>query len=408
MNSNSMTIERATGSVIGGSLLVAGSCVGAGMLALPILTGLSGFFPSLSMLLLSWAFMTFTALLLVEVNGWFSKQTNLVSMSEQSLGKGGKWVAWISYLFLFYSLLVAYISASGSVFSAIIESLLHISVPAWSASLFFTVLFGWIVYLGTRPVDLFNRVLMVGLIVAYLGMIGLGITQIHPKLLLHSAPKYMLLSLPVLVVSFGFQNMIPSLTAYMKGDIQRVRMTILIGSLITLAIYLIWSLLVLGVVPFKGPGGILESYEKGEEATIALRAALGSSSIGYFAQGFAFFAIVTSFLAQGLTLTHFLADGFKVSMNRQNLIGLCLLALAPPFIFSLLDPQIFFKALSFAGGICAMILFGILPILMVWTGRYRKKVSSQYHVSGGKWVLSFGFLFALLVIGCELSRFFSF
>ena len=35
------------GSVIGGILLIAGSCIGAGMLGLPILTGLVGFFPSL-------------------------------------------------------------------------------------------------------------------------------------------------------------------------------------------------------------------------------------------------------------------------------------------------------------------------------------------------------------------------
>jgi tyrosine-specific transport protein len=72
----------ASGSIPGGILLVAGSCIGAGMLALPILTGLSGFFPSLSILLASWAFMTFTGLLLVEVNGWFSNQVNLVSMSK--------------------------------------------------------------------------------------------------------------------------------------------------------------------------------------------------------------------------------------------------------------------------------------------------------------------------------------
>ncbi|HSX11533.1 MAG TPA: aromatic amino acid transport family protein, partial [Chlamydiales bacterium] len=283
--------NSAAGSVVGGMLLVAGSCIGAGMLALPILTGLAGFFPSLSMLLLSWAFMTFTGLLLIEVNGWFDAQVNLVSMSKEALGQKGRWTAWIAYLFLFYSLLVAYTAASGSIFSAILDSLFAIAVPPWAASIFFTALFGIIVYLGTRPVDLFNRVLMVGLIVTYLGMIGLGITRIDPQLLLFSAPQYTLLSLPVLVVSFGFQNMIPSLTAYMKGDLKRVRLTILGGGLIALVIYLVWSILVLGVVH---PTAIQQSYQNGEEATIALRAVLGSTAISHFAQGFAFFAIVTS------------------------------------------------------------------------------------------------------------------
>lgn len=399
-----MTHERLVpGSVLGGMLLVAGCCIGAGMLALPILTGLAGFFPSLSMLFIAWAFMTFTGLLLVEVNGWFSKQVNLVTMSGEALGQKGRIMAWGSYLFLIYSLLVAYTAASGSVFSAILNDLFNISVPAWAASIFFTALFGYIVYLGTRPVDLFNRILMVGLIITYLGMIGLGISRIDSELLLHSAPKYTLLSLPVLVVSFGFQNIIPSLTAYMKGDLKRVRASILGGSLMALVIYLIWSLIVLGVVE---PNMISDSYQKGEEATIALRAVLGSSAISYFAQGFAFFAIVTSFLAQGLTLTHFLADGFKLIPSRKNLWWLCSLALIPPLILALYNPQIFFKALSFAGGICAMILFGILPISMAWVGRYKRKHASHYHVSGGKTALIIGFLFAILVIGCEIARFF--
>lgn len=98
------------GSLIGGMLLVAGSCIGAGMLALPILTGLAGFFPSLAMLFLAWAGMTFTAFLLIEINGWFSKRVNLLSMTERTLGKAGRSAAWISYLFLFYTLLLSYIS----------------------------------------------------------------------------------------------------------------------------------------------------------------------------------------------------------------------------------------------------------------------------------------------------------
>ena len=392
------------GSLIGGMLLVAGSCIGAGMLALPILTGLAGFFPSLTMLFLAWGGMTFTALLLVEINGWFFGQVNLLSMAQEALGKTGRATAWISYLFLFYTLLVAYISASGTVFSAIFETIFRIAIPDWAASLFFTIIFGWIIYLGTRPVDLFNRVLMAGLIIAYFGMIGFGLFSIHPQYLLHWAPKSLLSSLPVLVVSFGFHNLIPSLTAYMKGDLKRVRLTILGGSIIVLIIYVLWSLLVLGVVPYSGTNGILDSYRQGHEATIALRAALGSSWISQFAQGFAFFAIITSFLAQGLTLTHFLADGFKVVPTRDKTRWIIPLVLVPPLIFAFVYPKIFLEALGFAGGICAMVLFGILPVLMAWVGRYRKKLTSNYHVRGGRISLALGFVFSSIIIICEMIR----
>lgn len=394
------------GSLIGGMLLVAGSCIGAGMLALPILTGLAGFFPSLAMLFLAWAGMTFTAFLLIEINGWFSKRVNLLSMTERTLGKAGRSAAWISYLFLFYTLLLSYISASGTVFAAIFEALFRIQISAPLASTFFTALFGWIIYLDTRPVDMVNRVLMGGLIAAYFGMIGLGLFSIDPKYLLHSNTSALLTSLPVLVVSFGFHNLIPSLTAYMKGDLKRVRLTILGGSLMVLGVYILWSLFVLGIVPYSGSNGILAQYQQGHEATIALKAILGANWIGYFAQGFAFFAIVTSFLAQGLTLTHFLADGFNLEVNKRTARWIVPIVLIPPLIFALFYPNIFLHALGFAGGICAMILFGILPVLMVWVGRYKKKFDSTYQLKGGKFSLALGLAFSLLVIGRELMRIF--
>ena len=403
-----MNTKQLPGSVLGGMLLVSGSCIGAGMLALPILTGLSGFFPSLISLFVAWAFMTFTALLLVEVCGWFKGQINLLSMAKEALGETGRLVGWFTYVFLFYALLVAYISVSGGIFSALLSDFLGWHIPAWSLSVFFTLFFGFIIYLGTRPVDLVNRYLMGGLIITYLSMIGLGIFHVKPELLLYFNPKYTLLSLPVLVISFGFQNIIPSLSAYLKGDLKRVKTTIIGGSLLSLAIYLVWCTLVLGVVPMSGEHGIVSSYERGEEATAALRFALGNAQIVAFAQAFAFFAIVTSFLAQGLSLSHFLGDGFKpkqideTQYIRKNMWWLCTLALLPPMILALLDPSLFFKALNFAGGICAMILFGILPICMVWVGRYRLNKSSAYCVRGGRPALLIALAFTCFVIVCEV------
>ena len=84
------------------------------MLGLPIVTGIAGFFPSLVMFLVAWLFMTTTALLLLEALSWFNKPVNLLSIVEYTLGRVGKVVCWILYLFLFYALLVAYMSTSGN------------------------------------------------------------------------------------------------------------------------------------------------------------------------------------------------------------------------------------------------------------------------------------------------------
>ncbi len=391
------------GSVLGGMLLIAGSCIGAGMLGLPIVTGLSGFFPSLAMFFFAWLFMTATALLLVEANGWFSRNVNLLTMTNHALGKWGKGICWITYLFLFYALLVAYISGIGSLCGTFFQVSLHTALPAWVGSLVFVILFGWFVYLGTRKVDLFNRGLMIGKIGFFVLLVLVGVFYIKPRLLLRMDPVYTASALPLLVIAFGFHNMIPSLTSYLKGDLKRVRITILGGSLLAFVIYVIWEILVLGIVPIGGAHGLVESLTKDQEASQSIAAIIGSPSVRLFSQGLAFFAILTSFLAQALSLVHFLADGLKINYKKQESLGLCILALLPPLILSIIYPQLFFKALNFAGGICAVILFGILPAAMVWIGRYRMASSGSYKMPGGKPALIFIFTFALFILFVQIS-----
>src|SRR5690606_20967090 len=153
--------------LFGGMLLVAGCCIGAGMLALPVLTGLAGFFPSTVALFAAWAFMIFTAFLLIEINGWFTGKVNLLSMVGASLGRRGQQICWVSYLFLFCTLLVAYTAASGSILSSAAKSAFGVDVSSTVSSFAFALFFGFLVYLGTRSVDLVNRWFMLGLIFAY-------------------------------------------------------------------------------------------------------------------------------------------------------------------------------------------------------------------------------------------------
>ncbi len=408
------------GSLFGATLLLAGSCIGAGMLALPILTGFAGFYPSLLMFLAVWVFMTAAGLLMVEVHGWFQKDVNISSMVGHALGRWGRIISWVLYLFLFYSLLFAYVAGSGSLLSTFLGISLKIAIPTSLCSLLFVLLFGLFVYLGTRTVDLCNRGLMVGKILCYLGLVFLGVQFVDTAALAKQNMAYAYFSLPVLITSFGFHNMIPSIHSYLGGDLKRVRLAIWGGGLFALLIYLIWEVIALGIIPMEGPSGIMASYQSGKEASQAIAEILGSSWVSWFAQGLAFFAILTSFLAQALGLVHFLADGMglrKPKVESASVLPdaptpkaererpvLCVAALLPPLLLSLYNPQIFFKALNFAGGICAVVLFGVLPVLVVWLGRYHRKAQSAYRMPGGKLALGAMMLFSLLVFGMQLSN----
>ena len=67
-------------------------------------------------------------------------------------------------------------------------------------------------------------------------------------------------------------------------------------------------------------------------------------------------------------------------------------------------PKIFLQALNYAGAFGAVILFGIIPALMVWTGRYRKKLTEKPLVPGGRVVLVLVILFASAVFLLQLLK----
>lgn len=375
------------GSVLGGILLIAGSCIGAGMLALPVITGVAGFGPSIAMLLLAWLFMTATSFLLLEANLAVGHDLSLISIAEKTLGKGGKILCWLLFLFLFYCLSIAYIAASGEILQSIIADLFAINLPVWVGSSVFTLVFGVVIYVGTRHVDYLNRMLMVGLIIAYCILIVLGSLHIHFSYLAVKQWKYAFAALPVLVISFGFHNMVPSLAMYLKGNVKRLRITLLVGSLIPLIIYFLWEMVMLGIIPVQGREGLLHALDKGEVATEALRSVVGRSWINTVAQIFALFAIITSFLAQSLSLVDFLADGLRIPKIGWGRVILILLTLVPPFCFAFAYPGIFINALNMAGGFSAVILFGVMPVLMVWILRYRRKELTVRMLPFGRMLL---------------------
>src|SRR5579863_4183924 len=108
---------------IGGILLVAGTTIGGGMLSLPITTAKSGFVYSTFLFIVCWALMTFTAFLTLEVNLCFPKNSHIVSMAKQTLGKPGEWIAWSAYLLLLYAVVSAYIAGGQDVFHGLLQSL---------------------------------------------------------------------------------------------------------------------------------------------------------------------------------------------------------------------------------------------------------------------------------------------
>ncbi len=369
------------------------------MLALPVSTAAGGFGPAIAMYFICWLFSACTGLLLLEACLWLPKDSNIISLSSHLLGKKGKAFSWVLYLFLFYCLTIAYSALGGGFISAIVENVL----PQPLSVLLFVLLFSPMVYIGTHAVDRLNFILMVGLILSFALFILMGFGLVDPNLLANVNWPAAILSLPVVLISFSYQGIIPSMRNYFHGREKDVRKVILIGSGIPFFVYCIWEYLILGIVPLEGANGLLMARTAELSAVVPLKNVLASPYVYAIGQIFAFCALTTSFLGVTLGLFDFLSDGLKMPKKGRNKLFLYLLVYLPPAVIAMLNPNIFISALSYAGGIGGILLLGLFPILMVWSGRYKKNLEKRYQqLGGGKLVLVLLILFVVFGLVVEV------
>ena len=392
------------GRFIGAVLLVAGTAIGAGMLMLPVSTGLSGFFPATFILLVCWLYMTYTAFLMLEVSLWMPEESSLISMAHSTLGRLGEAVSWAICLFLLYALTTAYIAGGGAISTDILRSFFGREIPQYIGPAAILILLGGCVYRGTAAVDRLNRLLMVGLVLAYGALVVVLTPHVEYQKLLYVHWPATLFGISVAITSFGYHIVIPSLVTYLNRDIKQLKYTLFIGSLIPLLAYLYWQYLALGIIPPQGECSLASGHLTGSDGASLLCQVIGRSSVNSVTKAFAFFAIITSFLGVSLSLYDFLADGLKMQKQGYKKWVLYLLTFGPPILFTLVDPRAFLSALEYAGAFGVVILLALMPALMVWSGRYRHGYKSEFKTVGGKPMLILIIVIALGIIVLECAN----
>ena len=390
--------------LLGGILLIMSMSLGAAMLALPVVTAPSGFIPATLLLLACWALMTFSAFLVIEINMWLPENSNIISMVKMTLGKPGQIIAWICYLMLLYSLISAFIAGGSDIVHELLMLCCAYNAPGWLTNILFVAVFAVIIYHGIFLVDLINRGLMFVKLGGYLLLVVVISPHVHVEQLILAHPMALLPVITVAITAYGFSIIIPSLRTYFKSDIGQLRKVVFYGSLVPLICYTLWELVVLGTLPLEGEYGLVQVLHSGHAATEVaklLKHFIVRDYVAWFAQGFTVLCIMTSFLGVALSLTDFLADGLGVSKRGWSGVLVYSLTFMPPMLVALLYPSAFIVGLSYAG-ILVIFLMILMPVLMVWNGRYRQNIVASYQVSGGKISLILVFLISIIIIAIEL------
>lgn len=373
-----VSATHSTGSVFGAAALVAGTMVGAGILALPTATASVGFLPSTVAMGIGWFYMTMSGLLIAELSinrlGRTGKPgQGMLDLYQDSLGPNWSIIGSVAYFFLHYAVVVAYIAQGGMNLGGMLDSvgLANVAkVPGLGQILFATICASGLFLASKEEVEKVNNVLVILLAAAFTGIIGVGAQSADFASLFdlsNQHPEKVADAFPIIFLSLVYQNVVPRVVNQLEGDRRKITTSIVAGTTIPTLMFLAWNAVVLGNVQGQdlmdiNPVALLQSSE-GDGAVL-----------GTLVSGFSSLAVVTSLIGFTYALLDAWTDVLRVPQQSTDYKNwkapLFALIYLPPLALSVSNPDIFYNALDYGGAFGVSTLFLVLPPFMIWSQRY--------------------------------------
>ena len=391
---------RFKGSITGASLIAVGTAIGAGMLGIPLIAGSLGFVLTSALLFVCWGVTIIASFVLLHVNMAYPELSNISTMTKNSLGKVGSFLAAVCYALLLYSFIAAYMTGGASLLGRTLVSYFQIHTSSLFNTVIFSAALGIFVYFGTRSVDYINRVLLTLKIGAFFLMVGMLLPHINLESLtpVPSDLGSWVIAVPVLMSAFSYQMVIPNVRDYLHSHVRKIKQAIWIGGTIPLVIYLLWVAVIFGLVP--------DLTSKDDLATLVskLESRVKIPVVGMIISFFTDIAVTTSFLGISMSLFHFVRDTFRLNHNRFGEKELAILmTLIPPLLFAWAYPNGFVVALNCAG-VFVILLLMLIPL---WMARHLKQTKKRsrfrfnLHWSGLLLIL----IVSIIALGVQIFQF---
>ncbi|WP_010249923.1 aromatic amino acid transport family protein [Myroides injenensis] len=386
--------------LLGSILIIAGSSIGAGMLAMPITSAGVGFLGTTLLLFIIWFAMCYTALLMVRIYDYNLPTDGFDTLTKKYANKSINRLAGLSLMFLIYGLTAAYMTGGGTIVKSNVDLLFDTNIDNRLAILAFSIVFSGIVIISTRSVDMITRGLFAAKLVFLLLLVLLMAPLIKGENLLHMplSQGIILTSLPAIFTSFGFHGSIPTIVNYLDGNKKLLKKAFILGSLLPLVVYLIWQIVVLGSLDQTSFMIIMKKNLGLEGLILSIREMSHSANVETLFSLFAATGLGTSFLGVSIGLFDYYKDLFK---NKSKAIITPLsgaTTFIPPLLFALFYPTGFIVALGYAA-IAGVILALIIPsVLYIKAMKYHKQPISALQYA----ILGFIFFLSILVVIAQL------
>ncbi|MRT43417.1 amino acid permease [Enterobacteriaceae bacterium RIT702] len=374
-----MTLSRRQPSVWWGAMIICGTVVGAGMFTLPVVMAGAWFGWAMVLLLINWGGMLLSGLLFMRVSLKYPPGAGYDTLTKDLLGRGWAALNGLSILFVLGILTYAYISASGPVYQHSISQL-GLPISTAEAKILLTLCVALVVWLGTTGVSRLMTFCVLAKILLLFVLFGGLLTQVNVPSLL-SAPAageqywpYALGVLPFCLASFGYHGNITGLVSYYEGNKQNITRALVLGTLLSLALYLFWLTSTMGNLPRDAFPEIVK--QGGDIAALmsALRDHLHVNALALMMSIFSHFAVIASFLGVTAGLFDFIADRLGFGNSPGARLKTASLTFLPPLLASICWPNGFVAAIGFAG-LFATLWAVIIPAMLAWKSQQRCSVA---------------------------------
>lgn len=285
------------------------------------------------------------------------KDFGLISMTERLFGKISAQVLGILYMLFHYTLLIAYIAEAGGILSSVAQ------MPSAFGPILFTLIMGGIIAFGTSQLaEMINNIMFILVLVSFLGLVGIGVGGIRGGNLGFQDYTQVGHAVPILLVALVFHNIVPTVCANLKYHRRSIYIALLVGSLIPLAMFVLWNVVILGLVrDYKTQAHsdtLIDPLEVLLNNNVTHSRIFGRFLITIFSES----AIITSFIGFVIGQMGYYCDVFP-NRSKKDLY-LYALVLFPPMCIALGNPGIFLAALDVAGAYGISVIFGLVPIAL--------------------------------------------
>ena len=393
---------------IGAILLVAGTCIGSGMIALPMVLAKVGLVPSIALMLVLWFIMYYTSLINIELNLQADQGLSLGELGSHFSGRGAAFIGSICLKLLSFSLLAVFIYGGSSIAQELLTSKMGSSFSFESVATWYTLIAIGVILLPIKFIDYFNRLLFMSLLaIVTILIIGLTVSIRWSNLPLFSL-KYDDLSawvalIPVVFTSFGFQVIFHTLTNYCNKNAKMLKQAFFWGSLIPAVVYILWTCTILSVVYHDNPAYyhlMVEGNAEVGELIQVLSKVSEWQSVQLLVWGISSLAIATSVIGVGVGLFESFNRTMTLAVPNVTIrrVLAAISTMGPAYLAVIYIPNAFITILGFAGMILAVIAI-LLPTYLFWKINKPNFFFNELKATG---LILFSVFIAVIVMACEV------